>query len=85
MHYTECVVNLQKHFLNNHTLLFRMRLESIKKRRPYLNSKVYIIRQAASIQKISANSDRRNDMHAEKLYAAGVRRVSFIANEQGRL
>ena len=33
----------------------------------------------------SAFSDSRNDMHAEKLYAAGVIRVWYIANEQGRL
>ena len=52
-----------------------MQLESIKKRRPYLNSKASIIRQAAQIQKISANSDSKNDMHAERFYAAGVRRV----------
>ena len=58
-----------------------MQLESTKKRRPYRNPKAYIIRQAAQIQKINANSDIRNDMHAEKFYAAGVRRVWFIANE----
>ena len=85
MHYTEYVVNIQKHFLNNHTPLSRMQLESTKKSRPYLNSKAYIIRQAAYIQKISFNSDSRNDMHAEKFYAAGVRRVWHIVNEQGRL
>ena len=34
---------------------------------------------------ISANSDSRNDKDAEKFYAAGFRRVWFIANEQGRL
>ena len=27
MHYTEYVVNMQKHFLNNHTPLSRMQLE----------------------------------------------------------
>ena len=37
------------------------------------------------MQKISANSASRNDMHAEKFNAAEVRRVWFIANEQGRL
>ena len=47
MHYTEYVVNMQKHFLNNHTPLTRMLLYSTKKRQPYLNSKAYIIRQAA--------------------------------------
>ena len=47
MHYTEYVVNMQKHFLNNHTPLSRMQLENTKKRRPYLNSKTYIIRQVA--------------------------------------
>ena len=60
----------------------RMQLESTKKRRPYLKSKAYIIRQEPYIQKISAHSDSRNDKHAEKFYAAGVRRVWFIANEK---
>ena len=32
-----------------------------------------------------ANSDSKNDKHAEKFYAAGLRRVWFIANEQGLL
>ena len=31
MHYTEYVVNMQKHFLKNHTPLSRMQLESTKK------------------------------------------------------
>ena len=75
----------KRHFLNNHTPLLRMQLESTKKSRPYLNSKAYVIRQAAYIQKISANSDSRNDTQAEKIYAAGVGRVWYIANEQGRL
>ena len=47
MNYTEYVVNMQKHFLNNYTLLSWIQLESNNKRRPYLNSKAYIIRQAA--------------------------------------
>ena len=34
---------------------------------------------------ISANSDSRNDKDAAKFYAAGFRRVWFIASEQGRL
>ena len=57
----------------------------LEKRWPYLKSKAYIIRQVAKIQKIGANSDSRNYEHAEKLYMAGVRRVWFIANEQGQL
>ena len=69
MHYTEDEVNMQKHFLNNHTPLSRMQLESTKKRRPDLNWKAYIIRQAAWTQKTSAYSDR-NDMRAEKYYAS---------------
>ena len=44
---------MQEHFLNNRIPLSRMQLESTKKRQPYLNSKAYIIRQAASIQKIT--------------------------------
>ena len=31
MHYTEYVVNMQKHFLNNHTPLSWMQLERTKK------------------------------------------------------
>ena len=57
-----------------HTLI-PMQLDSTKKGRPYLKSNAYVIRQAPWIQKISANSDSRNDEHAEKFYAAGVRRV----------
>ena len=85
MHYTDYVVNMQKNFLNNDIPLSWMQLENTKMRLPYLNSKAYIIRQAAYIQKISAYSYSRNDMQAEKFCAAGVRKVWFIANEQGRL
>ena len=85
MHYTEYAVNMQKALPKQPHTLIPDAVESTKKSRPYLNSKAYIIRQAAYIQKISANSDSRNDMHAEKFYTAGVRRVWYIANEQGQL
>ena len=84
--YTEYVVNMQKALPKQPPTLIpdAVRKHQKKKRRPYLKSKAYIIRQAPYIQKISANSDSRNDKHAEKLHVGGVRRVLFIASEQGR-
>ena len=83
MHYTEYAANMQKAPpIQPHTLIPDA-VKKHQKSRPYLNSKAYIIRQAAYIQKISANSDSRNDMQAENFYAAGVRRDWYIANEQG--
>ena len=49
MHYTEYNVNMQKHFLNNHTSLSQMQLESTKKRWHYLNSKAYIYGKTSGI------------------------------------
>ena len=49
MHYTEYNVNMQKHFLNNHTPLSQMQLESTKKRWHYLNSKACIYHKTSGI------------------------------------
>ena len=54
MHYTEYVADLQKALPKQPHTLIPMQLESDKKRRPYLKSKAYIIRQATKNQKISA-------------------------------
>ena len=76
---------MQKALPKQSNTFFRMQLESTKKMRPYQNTKACIMKQAASIQKISASSNSRNDKHAKRFYVAGVIRVWFIANEQGRL
>ena len=61
-----------------------MYLKSTKYRSPHLDSAVYIINHAAQIQQISAGSDR-DVRHAEKVFSAGVIRIWFFGNQQGRL
>ena len=75
MHYTEYVVNMQKTLpKQSHTLIpDAVRKHQKEATLPKLKS---LYHKTSGINpEISANSDSRNDMHAEKFYPAGVRRI----------
>ena len=75
MHYTESVVNMQKPIPKQpHTLILDAVIKHQKEETlPKLKSLYH--KTSGIEQKLSANLDSRNDMHAEKFYVAGVRRV----------
>ena len=84
MHYTEYVVNMQKALPKQpHTLIPNtVRKHQKEATLPKIKS---LYHKTSGINPENECSDSRNDKHAENSYVAGVRRVWFIANEQGRL
>ena len=87
MHYTEYLVNMQKALPKQPRPLIP---DAVRKHQnvatlPKLKGLLIYHKTSAINPEVSANSDSRNNMHAEKFYATGAGTAWFIANEQGRL
>ena len=84
MHYIEYVVNMQKALPKQPQTLIpdAVKKHQIEATLPKIKSLYHKTRAINPKNKCQLS---RNDKQAEKLYMAGVRRVWFIANEQGQL